>query len=53
VTIGTDVDTLMTAFLFSEVRMCGFDTMLTLLSLASAFSIARNSLVENVKAVRP
>src|SRR5262245_66473942 len=27
VTTGTDVDTLMTAFLFSEVSTCGFETM--------------------------
>ncbi len=43
VTIGTDVDTLMTAFLFSEVITCGFETMLTRFSEASALSIAKNS----------
>ncbi len=53
VTIGTDVDTLMTAFLFSEVSTCGFETMLTLFSLASAFSIAMNWSVAKVNAVRP
>ncbi len=42
VTTGTDVETLMTAFLFSEVMTCGFETMLTLFSLASALSIAMN-----------
>src|SRR5438132_11281440 len=53
VTTGTDVDTLMTAFLFSEVMTCGFETMLTLLSLASALSIAMKWSVANVKAVSP
>src|SRR4030095_842717 len=53
VTTGTDVDTLMTAFLFSEVSTCGFDTMLTLFSLASALSIATNWSVANVNAVSP
>src|SRR5215510_1379638 len=53
VTIGTDVDTLMIAFLFSEVSTCGFETMLTLFSLESALSIAMNSFVENVNAESP
>src|SRR5881409_1151408 len=53
VTIGTEVDTLMMAFLFSEVSTCGFETMLTLFSLASALSIAMNWSVENVNAERP
>src|SRR5207245_856525 len=53
VTTGTDVDTLMTAFLFSEVMTCGFETMLTLLSLASALSTAMKWSVAHVKAVSP
>src|SRR5438093_5015985 len=53
VTMGTEVETLMTAFLFSDVITCGFETMLTLFSLASALSIAMNWSVANVKAVRP
>src|SRR5881628_854189 len=53
VTTGTDVETLMTAFLFSDVSTCGFETMLILFSLASALSIAMNWSVENVNAVSP
>ena len=32
----------MTAFLFSDVITCGFETTLTLFSLASALSITMN-----------
>src|SRR2546427_3619961 len=53
VMIGTESDTLMTAFLFSDVITCGFETMLTLFSLASALSIAMNWSVANVNAVSP
>ena len=53
VTMGTDVDTLMTAFLFSDVMICGFDTMLTLFSFESALSIAMNWSVPNVNAESP
>src|SRR5713226_6952487 len=53
VTIGIDSETLMTAFLFSDVRMCGLETMLTRFWDASVFSIAKNLPVSNVKAVRP
>src|SRR5580765_7254047 len=53
VMIGTDCDTLMTAFLFSDVMMCGFETMLTRLSEASVFRSAKNFWLSNVKAVRP
>src|SRR5213594_4003810 len=53
VTMGTEVETLMTAFLFSDVITCGFETMLTLFSLASALSIAMNWSVANVNAVSP
>src|SRR2546427_12401485 len=53
VTIGTDSETLMTAFLFSDVRMCGLETMLTRFWAASVLSIAKNLPVSNVKAVRP
>src|SRR5262250_274479 len=51
--IGTDVDTLMIAFLFSDVITCGLLTTLTRLSEASALSIAKNLSVANVNAVRP
>src|SRR5215470_6560471 len=51
--IGTDVDTLMIAFLFSDVITCGLLTTLTRLSDAIALSIAKNLSVANVKAVRP
>src|SRR5437867_1658338 len=53
VTTGAEVETLMTAFLFSDVSTCGFETMLILFSLASALSIAMNWSVENVNAVSP
>src|SRR5262249_7065516 len=53
VMIGTDVETLMMAFLFSDVITCGLLTTLTRLSEASALSIAKNLSVANVKAVRP
>src|SRR5207244_6273366 len=53
VTIGTDSETLMTAFLFSDVRMCGLETMLPRFWAASVLSIAKNLPVWNVKAVRP
>src|SRR5438034_11084054 len=53
VTIGIDSETLMTAFLFSDVRMCGLEMMLTRFWDASVLSIAKNLPVSNVKAVRP
>src|SRR2546428_462851 len=53
VMIGTEVETLMTAFLFSDVITCGFETMFTLFSLARALSIAMNWSVANVNAVSP
>ena len=53
VMIGTDCDTLMMAFLFSEVITWGLDTTLTRLSDASALSIAKNLSDVNVNAVRP
>src|SRR5690242_21770775 len=51
--IGTDCDTLMTAFLFSDVITCGLLMTLTRLSDAIAFSIAKNLSVAKVNAVRP
>ena len=53
VTMGTEVETLMTAFLFSVVMMDGFDSTLTLFSLASALSAARNLSAANVKKLKP
>ena len=44
VTMGTDCETLMTAFLFSLVMMDGLESTLTLFSLASALRAAMNSL---------
>src|SRR5262249_32307419 len=44
VTMGTDCETLMTAFLFSLVMMDGLDSTLTLFSLASALRAATKSL---------
>src|SRR5438876_11284030 len=43
----------MTAFLFSDVITCGFDTMLTRFSDARVFRSAKNRPVSNVKAVSP
>src|SRR5438093_6380070 len=53
VTTGTEVETLMTAFLFSDVITCGFETMFTRFSEASVLRSAKNRPVSNVKAVRP
>src|SRR3990170_7052100 len=53
VTIGTEVETLMTAFLFSDVSTWGFETMLTLFRDASVFRSTKNWPVLNVNAVRP
>src|ERR1700687_6115593 len=53
VTIGTEVDTLMMAFLFSAVMMVGLDRTVTLFSVARAFSAARNLSVANVKKLSP
>ena len=53
VTMGTDVETLITAFLFSEVMTEGFESTLTLFSLASAFIAARNLSAAKVKTLRP
>src|SRR5258705_12912841 len=44
VTMGTDCETLMTAFLFSLVMMDGLESTLTLFSLARALRAAMNSL---------
>src|SRR5262245_5381953 len=44
VTMGTDCETLMTAFLFSLVMIDGLDSTLTLFSLASALRAATKSL---------
>ena len=43
----------MTAFLFSEVRICGLETTFTRLSAARAVSMAKNSLAEKARAVSP
>ena len=43
----------MTAFLFSDVITCGFETMFTRFSEASVLRSAKNRPVSNVKAVRP
>src|SRR5438445_11723099 len=51
--MGTEVETLMMAFLFSLVMMDGLDSTLTLFSLASAFSAAMNSLATNVNMLKP
>ena len=51
--MGTEVETLMTAFLFSAVIMDGFDSTLTLFSLASALSAARNLSAAKAKALNP
>src|SRR5439155_5862255 len=53
VMIGTDVETLMTAFLFSDVSTWGFETILTRFSEASVLRIAMNRPVSNVNAVSP
>src|SRR3990172_2798390 len=53
VTMGTEVETLITAFLFSAVMMEGLDSTLTLFSLASAFSADMNSSVAKVKKLSP
>ena len=53
VMIGTDVDTLMTAFLFSEVSTCGLETMLTRFSEASVLSIAKNLLAREREGGEP
>ncbi len=51
--MGTEVETLITAFLFSVVMMDGFDSTLTRFSLASALSAARNLSAANVKKLKP
>src|SRR4030095_11354873 len=53
VRIGTDRDTLITAFLFSAVMIYGLDSTLTLLSEASALMAARNSPAAKVKKLNP
>ena len=42
----------MTAFLFSLVMMDGFDSTLTLFSVASAFSAEMNALAANVNMLK-
>src|SRR5262245_11401442 len=51
--IGMDSETLMTAFLFSDVRMCGLEMTFTRLSAARAVIMAKNSLAERAMAVNP
>ncbi len=51
--MGTEVETLMTALLFSVVMMDGFDSTLTLFSVASALSAARNLSAAKVKKLKP
>src|SRR6266851_9100598 len=53
VTMGTEVETLMTAFLFSLVMMEGLDRTLTLFSTASALSAEMNSLAAKVSTLKP
>ena len=53
VRIGTEFETLITAFLFSEVSTCGVETMLTRFSEASVFNIAKNLSVAKDHAVNP
>src|ERR1700716_4345830 len=53
VTMGTEVETLMMAFLFSLVMMDGLDSTLTLFSVASAFHAAMNSPAINVNMLKP
>src|SRR5882724_10468468 len=53
VTIGTEVDTLITAVRFSAVMIDGFDRTLTRFSLASALSAARNLSAANAKTLKP
>src|SRR6266446_10244924 len=53
VTMGTEVETLITAFLFSAVMMDGLERMLTLFSLARAFRAAMNSLAAKAKTLKP
>src|SRR5215831_16343803 len=53
VRIGTERDTLMTAFLFSAVMMDGLERTLTLFSLASRLMAATNSLAAKAKTFRP
>src|SRR5260370_13266624 len=52
VTMGTEVETLMMAFLFSLVMMDGLDSTLTLFSVASAFNAWINSPVINVNMLK-
>ena len=53
VMIGTDCETLMMAFLFSDVIMCGLLMTLTRLSEAKALRIAKNLSVAKVNPVSP
>src|SRR5215470_10729773 len=53
VTIGTEVETLMTAFLFSVVMTDGFDSTFTRLWVASALSAARKRSVAKANMLRP
>ena len=53
VTMGTEVDTLMTAFLFSVVTIERLESTLTLFSVARAFSAARNRSAANVNRFSP
>src|SRR4030095_11476113 len=53
VTIGTDCETLMTAFLFSVVMTEGLDSTLTKFWVASALRAARNRSVAKAKRLSP
>ena len=53
VTMGTEVETLITAFRFSAVMIEGLDRMLTRLSVASALSAARNLSAANANMLNP
>ncbi len=53
VTIGTDVDTLMTALRFSAVMIEGLDSTFTRFSLARALRAARNLSAAKVKTLKP
>src|SRR5262245_52566700 len=53
VRIGTDRDTLMTAFLFSAVMIDGLESTLTLFWVDNALRAIRNSWAANVKKLNP
>src|SRR5712691_6953068 len=53
VTIGMDVETLITAFLFSDVMIDGLDSTLSRSSAANAFRAAKKRSVAKVKKLSP